>query len=68
MSILQEYEGHTKIIGKKKFEALLKYIKKCSVFYSDVIYNKKNWEEFDKWYREVYNNKYGKSSKGDKTI
>lgn len=68
MSILQEYEKHVKVIGKNKYRALLEYIKKCSVSYSDVMYKKKEWKEFDKWYREVYNNKYGKSSEGDKTV
>ncbi len=68
MSILQEYEGHAKIIGKKKYEALLKYVKKCGISYSNVVYNKENWAEFDKWYQEVYNNRYGKSAEGDKTV
>ena len=68
MSILQEYEKHAKMVGKNKYSALFEYIEKCEVSYSDVIYNKKNWEEFDKWYREVYNNTHGKSSEGDKKI
>ena len=68
MSILQGYEKHANMIGKNKYRALFEYIGKRSISYSDVIYNKNNWEEFDKWYREVYNNRHGKSAEGDKTV
>ena len=68
MSVLQEYQKHIELIGKNKLKALFEYVEKQNITYSDVIYNKKNWEEFDKWYKTVYNNKYGKSSKGDKKI
>ena len=68
MSILQEYQGHARLIGKRKYEALFDYIVKHDVSYSDVIYNRRNWEEFDKWYKEVYNSGHGRSSKRNKKI
>lgn len=65
MSILQDYEEINKFIGKKKVEAISVYIEKQdnSLFFSDIVYKKKEWEKFEKWYEEVYNSKHGKGAK-----
>ena len=42
-------------------EALLYYTKINKKLYSDVVYKKKEWERFEKW----YNNEYGKDTKRD---
>ena len=68
MSILQEYEKHSGYIGRRKLSAIDEYIKQTQktgrdIYYSDIIYKKVEWDKFEKWYKEAYNNKYGKSSK-----
>ena len=62
MSILQEYQKHVELIGEKKYKALFEYIKEHELSYSELVYKKENWDAFDKWYSEVYNNRYGKSA------
>lgn len=71
MSILQEYEKHSKYIGKNKLDAIERYIsyvnktKTNNTYYSDIVYKKVEWEKFEKWYKKVYNIKYGESRKRD---
>ncbi|MBQ9484883.1 hypothetical protein IJU85_02150 [Candidatus Saccharibacteria bacterium] len=69
MSILQEYEGHNKIINQSRIGAISDYISYMSksgveLLYSDVVYKRAEWEKFERW----YNDRYGKSSEGDKKI
>ena len=70
MSILQEYEEHTKYLGQETIDAISEYIsfleaKGTTILYSDVIYKKREWQKFENWQKRVYNRKHGKSSKGD---
>jgi hypothetical protein len=62
MSILQEYDLHRKIIGRRKLLALDFYLKNVCPYlnYEKIIYNKSNYEEFEKWYK-CYNHNIGKS-------
>ena len=69
MSILHEYEEHNKIIDQSRIGAIGDYILYMSksgveLLYSDVVYKRAEWEKFERW----YNDRYGKSSKGDKKI
>ena len=69
MSILQEYEECRRHMGNKKVDAINEYIKYMEgrgvgLFYSDVIYKRVEWEEFERW----YNSKYGKSKRRNKKI
>lgn len=59
MSILQDYENHQNYLSKKKMSALKYYLKVTDKIYSDVVYQKKEWEEFEKW----YNKQYGRGAK-----
>lgn len=73
MSILQEYENHTKYLGQETIDAISEYIlylktRGVSILYSDIIYKKEEWQKFEKWQKRVYNMRYGKSSKGDRNI
>ena len=70
MSILQEYEEHSKYFGQETIDIISEYIsfletKGIRILYSDVIYKKEEWQKFANWRKKVYNRKYGKSSKGD---
>lgn len=70
MSILQEYEEHSKYLNQETIDAISEYISFLEtngiiILYSDVIYKKQEWQKFVKWHKKVYNRKYGKSSKGD---
>lgn len=70
MSILQEYEEHSKWVGKETVDAISKYIqylngKGIDISYSDIIYKKTEWQKFEIWHKRVYNISHGKSSKGD---
>ena len=70
MSILQEYEEHSKYLGQGTIDAISEYIsfletKGIRILYSDVIYKKEEWQKFANWHKKVYNIKHGKSSKGD---
>ena len=69
MSILQEYEEHSKILGQKTINAISEYLHSPEnnngpVYYSDIIYKKAEWEKFEKW----YNDKYGKSSERNRKV
>ena len=73
MSILQEYENHSKYLGQETIDAISDYIlfheaKGTKILYSDVIYKKPEWQKFENWRKRVYNKKHGKSSKGDRKI
>ena len=70
MSILQDYEEINRLIGKKKVEAISVYIEEQnnSLLFSDVVYKKKEWEKFEKWYKEVYNNRHGKGARRNKAF
>ena len=70
MSILQEYEEHSKYLGQETISTISEYIsfletKGIRILYSDVIYKKEEWQKFANWRKKVYNRKHGKSSKGD---
>ena len=70
MSILQEYEEHSKYLGQETIDAISEYIsfletKGIIILYSDIIYKKEEWQKFANWRKKVYNRKHGKSSKGD---
>lgn len=70
MSILQEYEEHSKYLGQETIDAISEYIsfletKGIRILYSDVVYKKEEWQKFANWRKKVYNRKHGKSSKGD---
>ncbi|MBR6505923.1 hypothetical protein IKT18_03795 [Candidatus Saccharibacteria bacterium] len=68
MSILQEYENHVKYIGRDRINAIDVFSEERGLFYSDIVYSKEYWDEFDKWYKTIYNNRYGKSTRGDKKV
>ncbi len=70
MSILQEYEEHSKYLGQETIDAISEYIsfletKGIIILYSDIIYKKEEWQKFANWRKKVYNIKHGKGSKGD---
>ena len=70
MSILQEYEEHSKFLGQETIDAISEYISFLEtigirILYSDVVYKKEEWQKFANWRKKVYNRKHGKSSKGD---
>ena len=52
MSILQEYERIKKDVGQEKWDSIEDYIDyhHPELFLSDIIYNKNNWQEFEKWF------------------
>lgn len=59
MSILQEYKWHEELFGKKKRKAIQAYLSvNQALQYSDVVYQKKEWQNFEKWYKKIYNNKH----------
>ena len=70
MSILQEYEEHSKFLDQETIDTISEYIsflkaKGTNILYSDIIYKKEEWQKFANWRKKVYNRKHGKSSKGD---
>ena len=70
MSILQEYEEHSKYLGQETIDAISEYVsfletRGIRILYSDVIYKKEEWQKFANWRKKVYNRRHGKSSKGD---
>lgn len=70
MSILQEYEEHSKYLGQETIDAISEYIsfleaKGINILYSDVVYKKQEWQKFVNWRKKVYNKKHGKGSRGD---
>lgn len=52
MSILQEYEKIKKDVGQEIWDSIEDYIDyhHPELFLSDIIYNKDNWQEFEKWF------------------
>lgn len=56
MGLFQEFQSHEKILGRRKLKALDFYLANIrpDLKYEDVVYKKKNFEPFDKWYREEY--------------
>jgi len=57
MSILQEYEEIREYMGMGKVKAIHDYIKEQSdkgndILYSDIIYKRKCYDEFEKWFLE----------------
>ena len=70
MSILQEYEEHSKYLDQETIDAISEYIsfletKGINTLYSDVVYKKQEWQKFVNWRKKVYNREHGKGSKGD---
>ena len=64
MSILQEYEKHTKYLDQETINAISDYIyyletKGIKKYYSDVVYKKQEWQKFVSWHKKVYNIKHG---------
>jgi len=54
MSILQEYENIRKEMGEDKYNAIKKYLNLHQDLYlSDIYYKQKEYEKFEKWYKEV---------------
>ena len=68
MSILQEYNKHHDYIDTQKMSALIKYLKNFDLDYAEVVYNKYEWQKFEKWYKTIYNNKYGRGTKGNSQV
>ena len=68
MSILQEYNKHHDYIDARKMSALIKYLKNFNLDYAEVIYNKYEWQKFEKWYKTIYNNKYGRGTEGNSQV
>lgn len=64
MSILQEYEDHCNYLSEERMEALIRYLEITNKLYSDVVYKKQEWEEFEKW----YNKEYGRGAKRDSKV
>ena len=64
MGILQEYESHRNYLPEERMEALMRYLEAANKLYSDVIYKKQEWEEFEKW----YNKEYGRGTKRDSKV
>lgn len=58
MSLLQDYLSHEKIIGRRKIEAIDYYIENVAknLSYEEIIYNRRNYEKFEKWYYSGANN------------
>ena len=70
MSILQDYEEQTVLLGQETIDAISEYIsfletKGIKTLYSDIIYKKQEWQKFENWFNTVYNIRHGKDSKGD---
>jgi len=69
MSILQEYVQHYNYIDKKKMAAIQEYIQlenangDYNIRYDSVVYQKAEWQKFEKWYKIRYNNRHGRGPK-----
>ena len=73
MSILQNYERHINLLGCETIEAIFDYchfLEKdgSTIFYSDIIYKKEEWQKFENWRKTIYNKNYGRGSKRDRDI
>ncbi len=73
MSILQDYEDQGNFLGRKTMDAISEYLhflesKGTTIFYSDIIYKKQEWQKFENWRKTVYNKNHGKSSGGDRKV
>lgn len=60
MSILQEYEEISKILGSARTKAIEEYIKHCEenkvhILYSDIVYKEEEYKKFDDWFIESIN-------------
>ena len=54
MNILQEYEKQRDLLGEKTMDAISAYLdyldkNRTTLFYSDIIYKKEEWEKFENW-------------------
>jgi NTP pyrophosphatase (non-canonical NTP hydrolase) len=56
MSLIQEFQNHERILGRQKLVAIDFYISNVAknLSYESIIYNKKNFEEFERWYYSEY--------------
>lgn len=56
MSLFQEFQSHEKLLGRRKIEAIDFYILniKKNLKYEEIIYNRRNFEEFEHWYYSSY--------------
>ena len=56
MSIFQEFQNHERILGQRKLKAIDFYIDNVqrNLKYEDIIYNKKSFDEFERWYSSYY--------------
>jgi len=52
MSLFQDFEYHERLLGTRKLRAMDCYLKdvRKDISYSDVIYKKKEYEKFERWY------------------
>ena len=57
MSLIQEFQNHEKILGRQKLVAIDSYVSNVAknLSYESIIYNKKNFEAFERWYYSEYN-------------
>lgn len=56
MSLIQEFQNHEKILGRQKLVAIDSYVSNVAknLSYESIIYNKKNFETFERWYYSEY--------------
>ena len=56
MSLIQEFQNHEKILGRQKLVAIDSYVSNAAknLSYESIIYNKKNFETFERWYYSEY--------------
>ena len=57
MSLIQEFQNHEKILGRQKLVAIDSYVSNVAknLSYESIIYDKKNFETFERWYYSEYN-------------
>ena len=73
MSILQDYEDQSNFLDQKTMDAISGYLhflesKGTTIFYSDIIYKKQEWQKFENWRKTVYNTKHGRGSKRNRKV
>ena len=73
MSILQDYEDQSNFLDQNTMDAISGYLhflesKGTTIFYSDIIYKKQEWQKFENWRKTVYNTKHGRGSKRNRKV
>lgn len=56
MSLFQEFQSHEIILGREKLKAIDFYVAniRSGLKYEEIIYNRRNFEDFEEWYYSVY--------------